>query len=257
MCWRASDHNVGFLFNILISKSFYRPHRFGARLAIPSSMPRTWETLLQRAVTALIRTAYRLRVDKPVPLPSGGALVIANHITFIDGLVATAATGRPMRFVMADKYTDLPVARALVRSGHLIPIASAKRDPARLQAALEQIAEALDRGETVCIFPEGRLTPNGQLGDFRQGIEWILARTPVPVVPMVLQGLWGSRFSLAPKGKRGRLLSRRRVDVRFGRVLPPNLSAAEYEAKIAALDGRPRRITVRGAVAPGFARRAA
>lgn len=215
------------------------------------------ESLLLRGVSAAVRTLYRLRVDRPQPLPQGGALVIANHVTFIDGLIAATACGRAMRFVMADKYTQLPVARALVRSGHLIPIASAKRDPQRLHLALEQIDAALARGETVCIFPEGRLTPDGTMGAFRQGIEWIVARNRVPVIPMVLQGLWGSRWSLAPKSKHGPLLRRRRVDVRFGRALPPTLSAAGYEARLAILDGRPRRTTPADASAAGFARRAA
>jgi 1-acyl-sn-glycerol-3-phosphate acyltransferase len=83
----------------------------------------------------------------------------------------------------------------IVRTGRAIPIAPAREDPEALERAQDQIARALADGDLLCIFPEGRITSDGQLNAFRPGVKKIVERTPAPVVPLALRGLWGSFFS--------------------------------------------------------------
>jgi len=106
-----------------------------------------------------------------------------------------AASPRPITFVMDYRIFKTPVLSFIFRTGKAIPIAPAKEDPVLLEQAYERIAKALEAGELVGIFPEGRITDTGDFYPFRSGITRILERTPVPVVPMALQGLWGSFFS--------------------------------------------------------------
>jgi hypothetical protein len=116
-------------------------------------------------------------------------------VSFVDPLVILAASPRPIRFVMDHNIFRTPVISFIFRTGKAIPIASAKEDEALLNRAYDSIAEALARGELVAIFPEGRITDTGELYPFRGGIKRIIDRTPVPVIPMALKGLWGSFFS--------------------------------------------------------------
>ena len=96
---------------------------------------------------------------------------------------------------MDHQIFKLPIINFVFREGRAIPIASAKEDPALLEKAYEEVAKALEAGDLVGIFPEGRITDTGELYPFRKGITRIVERTPVPVVPMALRGLWGSFFS--------------------------------------------------------------
>jgi 1-acyl-sn-glycerol-3-phosphate acyltransferase len=96
---------------------------------------------------------------------------------------------------MDKSISEIPLLKYLFRHAGVIPICSPKQSEETYNRAFEAIHEALANDELVCIFPEGRLTPDGELGDFRPGIDKILARDPVPVIPMALHGLWGSYFS--------------------------------------------------------------
>jgi 1-acyl-sn-glycerol-3-phosphate acyltransferase len=100
-----------------------------------------------------------------------------------------------VRFVMDHRIFKLPVVSFVFRTGKAIPIASAKEDPAMMERAFAEVAKALREGDVVAIFPEGRITDNGEMVPFRPGLKRILEQTPVPVVPMALRGLWGSYFS--------------------------------------------------------------
>jgi 1-acyl-sn-glycerol-3-phosphate acyltransferase len=93
------------------------------------------------------------------------------------------------------KIYNLPVLKSIFRMAKTIPIAGRHEDEALLNKAFEDIHDALEAGDLVCIFPEGRLTVDGNMRRFRDGVEKILQRRAVPVVPMALQGLWGSAFS--------------------------------------------------------------
>src|SRR5713101_4781351 len=163
------------------------------------------EFLMRFLVWLLVHTVYRLRTRGLEHLPEAGAAVlVSNHVSFVDALVIAAASRRPVRFVMDHNYFHLPVLNFFCRTVRAIPIASRKEDAKVVEQAFDAVAHALEEGSLVCIFPEGRLTPNGDLGPFRPGIERVVARTPVPVVPMALRGLWGSFFSR----KDGRAMSR-------------------------------------------------
>ncbi|HJW04188.1 MAG TPA: 1-acyl-sn-glycerol-3-phosphate acyltransferase, partial [Azospira sp.] len=125
----------------------------------------------------------------------GPALLVCNHVSYVDALVIAAACHRPIRFVMDHRIFRLPLLNFIFRQTRAIPIAPEKEDPAMKEAAFAEVAQALAAGELVALFPEGAITADGELGPFRPGTARILAETPVPVVPLALRGLWGSLFS--------------------------------------------------------------
>ncbi|MCX7166039.1 MAG: MFS transporter [Rhodocyclales bacterium] len=154
------------------------------------------EFLLRFIVWVLIHTVYHLRVRNLDSIPEEGpAVVVCNHVSFVDALVITAACRRPIRFVMDHSIFRLPIANFVFRTGKTIPIASAKKNPAMMEAAFGEIGKALDAGDLIGIFPEGKITADGNINPFRPGITRILERNPVPVIPLALRGLWGSFFS--------------------------------------------------------------
>ena len=154
------------------------------------------EFLLRFIVWLLVHTVYRLEVrgDEQIP-ESGPAVIVANHVSFVDALVIMAASRRPIRFVMDHNIFRWPILSFVFRTSRAIPIAPAKEDPVMMEKAFDTVAEALAAGELVGLFPEGRITDTGEMKPFRPGIKRIVERTPVPVVPMALRGLWGSFFS--------------------------------------------------------------
>ena len=121
-------------------------------------------------------------------------MLVANHSTFIDALVIAAACPRPTRYVMDHKRFNAPLINFIFRATRSIPIAPAKEDPVMLERAYDEIAKGLTEGDLICIFPEGGLTKDGEIQPFRAGIKRIIDRTPVPVVPVALRGLWRSFF---------------------------------------------------------------
>jgi len=124
---------------------------------------------------------------------------VGNHVSVIDWLVVMGGVHRPIKFVMWHTYYNLPIVSYLFRDAGAIPIGSGKHHPEILASAFDSIDEALEKGELVCIFPEGELTQNGEVGEFRKGLERVLERRTVPVVPFALQGLWNSLFSRQPE----------------------------------------------------------
>ena len=150
-------------------------------------------------------------------------MIVCNHITFADALLVSASSRRPIRFIMEAAIFRAPVIRIVARGMKAIPIASSREEPEIYESAFRRIAAQLRAGELVCIFPEGRLTPDGELGEFRPGLKRILAETPVPVIPMALCGLWGSMFSRHSKRVWQRLPRklRSRVFIRVGEPVPP------------------------------------
>jgi 1-acyl-sn-glycerol-3-phosphate acyltransferase len=154
------------------------------------------EFLMRFIVWMLIHSVYRLEKSGLEHVPEDGpALIVCNHVSFVDALIIAAACRRPVRFVMDHRIFKLPVISFVFRTGKAIPIASAKEDPAMMERAFAEVAKALREADLVCIFPEGRITDNGEMLPFRPGLKRILEQTPVPVVPMALRGLWGSYFS--------------------------------------------------------------
>ena len=154
------------------------------------------EFLLRFYAWCIASLTYRMTVvgHEHIP-PEGPAVLICNHITFVDWLIIAAGVKRPVRFVMDHSFYKGFLARTILNQAKVIPIASAKENPEVLEAAFSRIAAELAAGEIVCIFPEGQITRDGELNPFRPGIERIIKTSPVPVVPMALKNLWGSFFS--------------------------------------------------------------
>lgn len=179
----------------------------------------------QRFISYLLsHCLYRVSVTGRQHIPEqGAALIVANHVSYVDALILMGTSTRPVRFVMDKSISELPVLKYVFRHAGVIPICSPRKCAETYKRAFEQIEQALNNDEVVCIFPEGRLTSNGELGEFRPGVEKILKRTPVPVIPMALKGLWGSFFS----HKNGHALTRRptrfwsRIEVNIGELLQP------------------------------------
>jgi 1-acyl-sn-glycerol-3-phosphate acyltransferase len=147
----------------------------------------------------LVHFVYRLDKRGLEHIPDDGpALLVCNHVSYADALVISAACRRPIRFIMEAGIFKVPVLSSIFRGMKAIPVAPAKEDPQTYQRAFDVVAELRD-GNLVCIFPEGRLTADGDIGDFRPGMMRILKETPVPVVPLALSGLWHSVFSRKEK----------------------------------------------------------
>jgi hypothetical protein len=154
------------------------------------------EFLMRFLAWLLIHAVYRLRVEGLEHIPDEGpAVIVCNHVSFVDAVVIAGACRRPIRFVMDHGIFKVPLLRFIFKTMRAIPIAPAKTDPQLKERAFQEVAQALSEGELVGIFPEGGITASGELQEFRPGIARILQDTPVPVIPMALRGLWGSFFS--------------------------------------------------------------
>ena len=183
------------------------------------------EFLLRFIVWLLVHSVYRLRTEGIEHIPAEGpAVLVCNHVSFVDALVIAAACRRPIRFVMDHRIFRWPVLSFVFRHSRAIPIAPAKEDAAMMEAAFAEVSKALAEGELIGLFPEGKITADGELCPFRPGLARILDANPVPVVPMALRGLWGSMFSR----KDGPALSRpfrrglfSRIELVAGPALPP------------------------------------
>lgn len=217
-------------------------------LAIANALVALWifsivpEFAMRFASWLMVRTLYRLRVhgvEDHVP-DEGAALLVCNHVSYMDALILAAVVPRPVRFVMYYKIFNIPFMNWIFRTAKAIPIASPKEDAALMQRAFDTVDEALANGELVLIFPEGRLTADGDINPFRGGVEKILARRPVPVVPMALRGMWASMWSRRDS-RLGRMRVprrlRARIEVIAAPALPPATPAAELETAVRALRG--------------------
>jgi 1-acyl-sn-glycerol-3-phosphate acyltransferase len=154
------------------------------------------EFLLRFLAWLLIHSFYRVHKRGVEHIPhDGAALIVCNHVSFVDPVILMAVSPRPIRFVMDHRIFRTPIISFIFRHSRAIPIAPAKEDPAMMERAFEEAAKALADGELVGIFPEGRITDTGELYPFRPGVTRILEDNPVPVIPLALQGLWGSFFS--------------------------------------------------------------
>ena len=159
------------------------------------------EYLLRFVAFVLSRVIYRYRVTGDDHIPATGAAIIAcNHVSFVDAVLLMAASPRPIRFLMDHQIFKVPVLGTLFRLAKAIPVAPQKEDPATYEAAFVEARKVLAVGDLLGIFPEGGITRDGALQPFRPGIMKILADSPVPVVPVALQNLWGSFFSRAEQG---------------------------------------------------------
>ena len=167
--------------------------------------------------------------------------MVCNHVSFVDALVIAAGCPRPIRFVMDHNIFRTPILNFVFRTAKAIPIASAKEDPQALEHAYDEVAKALTGGDLVGIFPEGKITHSGEINEFKPGVKRIVERTPVPVIPLALRGLWGSFFSRMG----GKAMSRffpRGLSSKIELVAGPAIKAAQIapellQATVAALRG--------------------
>jgi len=197
------------------------------------------EFLIRFVVWILSNVLYRVQVTGHEHLPNRGpCLIAANHVSFIDWFILAGAIRRPIHFVMDVDFAKLPLLNAFTRMEWVIPIASRKRDDLAYEQAMVSVRRKLREGRVVGIFPEGMLTSDGQLNTFKQGMEVILERDPVPVVPVALNGLWGSWFSR----KDGAAMSKTprrfwsRVHVTIGTpIAPEDATASATQGAVASL----------------------
>jgi 1-acyl-sn-glycerol-3-phosphate acyltransferase len=202
------------------------------------------EFLIRFVVWILINLLYRIRTTGLNSIPERGpAVLVCNHVSFVDALIIGGSIRRPVRFVMHYKIFQIPLIQFLFRTARAIPIASAKEDAILLEAAFDQVDAELEAGNLVCIFPEGGITHDGAIQPFRPGIEKIIARRAVPVIPIGLGGLWGSWFSRRKTGGLRRIPGRlfARVNVRVGQAVNPGeATAANLELLVRTLRGQNR-----------------
>jgi 1-acyl-sn-glycerol-3-phosphate acyltransferase len=204
------------------------------------------EFLMRFLTWILLHTMYRVKITGEQYVPDEGACVLAcNHVSFADAVILGGTIRRPIRFVMDHSIFRIPVLNFIFKTAKAIPIAPRKENPEMLDRAYEEIDKALKAGDIVCIFPEGRITDNGELNTFKDGIKRIIDRTPAPVVPMALQGMWGSFFSRASNKaamsqpfRRGLLNP---VTIAVGAPMTPETVSAEtLHAKVLELRGDSR-----------------
>ena len=178
------------------------------------------EFFMRFIIWMLIHSIYHVRKRGLDNVPEqGAAVLICNHVSYVDALIIAGCVRRPIRFVMYHKIYNLPILNFVFRTAGAISIAGKHEDPALMENAFSEIEQALNDGDLVCVFPEGKLTYNGEMNKFRPGVERILETTPVPVVPMALNGLWGSAFSRHPSNIIFRILKGIRSSIEL-RVSP-------------------------------------
>jgi 1-acyl-sn-glycerol-3-phosphate acyltransferase len=186
------------------------------------------EYLLRFLAFVLTRCIYRFRVRGEEHIPvSGAAILVCNHVSFVDAMLLMAASPRPIRFIMDHRIFAIPVLGALFRLAKAIPIAGQREDPQVYERAFAEARKVLDAGDLLCIFPEGGITRDGELAEFKGGVMKVLQTHPVPVVPLALQNLWGSFFSRIERGAAMVRPLRRGLFSRVGLVAGAALPAAE------------------------------
>jgi 1-acyl-sn-glycerol-3-phosphate acyltransferase len=197
------------------------------------------EFLIRFFAFILSRVMYRLEVRGHEHIPeTGGVVLVCNHVAFNDWLIVGGSVRRPTRFVMDHRMAAIFGIKTLLRHGKIIPIAAEHESKEVLERAFAKIAEELRAGEVVCIYPEGKITKDGELNAFKSGIERILRETPVPVVPMALNGLWGSMFSRkdGPAMKKLPRRFRARLTLSIGEPMAPEQATAPVlEERVRAL----------------------
>ncbi len=202
------------------------------------------EFLMRFLAWIIISVFYRIRPVGSQNIPDEGpAVIVCNHVSFMDPIILGGSIRRPMRFVMYYKIFDIPLLNFFFRTAKAIPIAAAHEDEQLMNDAFATIDAELADGNLVCIFPEGGITVDGEIQQFRPGIEKIIARRAVPVIPVALGRLWGSWFSRNQRGGirkiPGRLFAK--VPVTIGAAIPASeVSAAKLELLVRTLRGDQR-----------------
>jgi acyl-[acyl-carrier-protein]-phospholipid O-acyltransferase/long-chain-fatty-acid--[acyl-carrier-protein] ligase len=192
------------------------------------------EALLRFGLWLLTRTLYRVRVVGRENIPEkGGALFVCNHVSFVDALFLIASTDRRVRFMMFAGNYELPHVKPFARILGVIPISSEQR-PRDMLKSLQAASEAIRAGDVVCIFAEGQITRIGQMLPFRRGMEHIMKGVEAPIVPVALDGVWGSIFSFEKRRFVWKWPRRipYPITVSFGPPMPPQATASEVRQAV-------------------------
>ena len=195
------------------------------------------DALLRFALWAMTRTIYRIRVVGRDNIPvKGGAVFVCNHVSFVDALLLLASTDRQVRFMMCKGIYDQPWIRPFAEILGVIPISSEQR-PREMLKSLQAASEAIRAGEVVCIFAEGQITRLGHLLPFRRGFERIMKDLDAPIIPIALDGVWGSIFSFNKQRFLWKLPRRwpYPVTVSYGPPMPPTATPFEVRQVVAEL----------------------
>ncbi len=227
-------------YKVLLAMLHLEPRQIfliGAGLTILAAGYTCWllpDSLLRLVLWFATITVYRIRVRGRENLPQrGGALLVSNHMSWVDALLLTAASERPIRFLMFKDIYEHPLVYPFARLARAIPISSQLR-PRDMIRSLREASDAIRAGEVVCIFAEGQITRVGHLLPFRRGFERIMKGVEAPIVPVALDGVWGSIFSF----ERGRFLWKMPkkipypVVVSFGTPLPPTSTALDVRQAV-------------------------
>ena len=192
------------------------------------------DSLLRLLVWVLVHSVYRMRIKGRDNIPAkGGALFVCNHLSLVDALLLAGSTERHLRFLIYKGYYDRPFIRLFAMAARAIPISSEQR-PRELIRSLRTASDAIRNGEVVCIFAEGQMTRIGQLLPFRRGFERIMKGVDAPIVPVHLDGVWGSIFSF----ERGRYIWKlpkralHPITVSYGTPLPPTSTAVQVREAV-------------------------
>ncbi len=234
---------------IVLNAGFSIPELFlviaGLNVLVAAYIYTLLPEFLMRFLAWLVTSfVYRLRPTGIENIPAKGpAVVVCNHVSYMDPVILMGAVRRPMRFVMWYRIFQMPFLNFIFKNAKAIPIAGARENRQLMDEAFEKVDAELAAGNVVCIFPEGGITRDGEIQRFRPGIEKIIRRRPVPVVPAALGRLWGSWFSRRRDGGIRKLPGRlfARVPVRFGEPVPPgDVSAEKLELLVRTLRGELR-----------------
>jgi len=199
------------------------------------------EFLMRFMVWILIHTIYHVRKQGYENIPDEGpALLVCNHVSYVDPMIIAGCIRRPVRFVMYYKIYHMPLIHFVFKTARAIPIAGVYEDRELMEKSFADIAQALKDGDMVCIFPEGSITRNGEINRFKSGLKKALKTTPVPVIPMALNGLWGSAFSRQKRFILWRIAYgfRARINLNIGPAVAPEQATPELlEQQVKALRG--------------------
>jgi acyl-[acyl-carrier-protein]-phospholipid O-acyltransferase/long-chain-fatty-acid--[acyl-carrier-protein] ligase len=192
------------------------------------------DSLLRLMLWGLTHTIYRIRVMGRDNIPTkGGALFVCNHVSFVDAVLMLASTDRRVRFIMFKAHYELPYIYPFARILGVIPISSEQR-PREMIKSLQTASDAIRDGEVVCIFAEGQITRTGHLLPFRRGFERIMKDVEAPIIPVGIDGVWGSIFSF-DKGRFLWKLPRRLpypVTINYGNPLPHTATPLEVRSAV-------------------------
>ncbi len=207
---------------------------FGTAVGTAWSMWIMPETFIRMTLFLCTHTIYRLHIVGRTHVPEhGGAVLLPNHVSFVDGVLLLASIDRPIRFVVDRHYYEHPLFHRAARVMGAIPISS-QGSPREILHSLREAGRRIDNGELVCIFPEGQITRTGGLLSFRQGFERIVKGREIPVIPVHLDRIWGSLFSFIG----GKFLTKwperipYPVTISYGAPMPSTATATEVRQRV-------------------------